>query len=198
MLMLAFMYFSEVSVGRYSPVRKFAPLSYRRYIPSRGRRYHPRCLVHTAVHQNQLPIPPVLDFLEGKADGACSNCPPRYRISGGSSSIPSLMATLLVPILVLSFSVVYRIHFTPVAFELTRLFMLVRLFVWKKQCFCMLRIYASVLQGHASGSLHNRFPTFRDNVLSLTSKCFSKGRDSITHWRSVISQMKGTYAKQET
>jgi hypothetical protein len=45
----------------------------------------------------------------------------------------------------------------------------------------VLRIRASVLLGHAARSLRNRFPTFRDNIFSLISKCFSKGRDSITH-----------------
>jgi hypothetical protein len=54
----------------------------------------------------------------------------------------------------------------------------------------MLRIHASVLLGHD--------PIFRDNVLSLISKCFSKGRDLITYWHSVISHLNGTSAQKET
>jgi hypothetical protein len=141
MRMLVLMYVSEVSVGRYSSFCKVAPLSYRRYIPSWGRMYYLRSLIHTAVHQIQLPIPPDLEgFLEGKAAGACSKLSPssiaKIQNSWGSSFTPSLMATLLFPISVLSFRIVYRIQFVAVAFELRHFSMLVCFYVWKRQLFC--------------------------------------------------------------
>jgi hypothetical protein len=77
MRMLVLICLSEVSVGRYISVGKVAALSYRRYIPSRSRRYYLRRLIHTALLQIQLPILPDLQgILEGKAAGACSNISP--------------------------------------------------------------------------------------------------------------------------